>query len=114
MDWHREITDEFMRQVLPTARPYSVVIMKAGPNRDRPGVEAIIWEHGRRNFALRADGILSIVCPVADGSPVHGIGIFNAGVAEVAAIMEEDPGVQAGVFTFEVHPCRSFPGDCLP
>jgi len=110
----RAITDDFMRQMLPIARPYSIVILKAGPNRDGPGVEKIIWEHGRRNFALRADGILPIVCPVADGTPVHGIAIFNAGIAEVAAIMEEDPGVKAGVFTFEVHPCRSFPGDCLP
>ena len=110
----QEITDEFMRQMLPAAKPYSIVILKAGPNRDSPGVEAIIWEHGRRNFALRADGILSIACPVADGSPLNGIGIFSTGVAETAAIMEKDPGVQAGVFTFEVHPSRSFPGDCLP
>jgi hypothetical protein len=28
--------------------------------------------------------------------------------------MNDDPGVQAGVFTFEVHPCRGFPGDSLP
>jgi hypothetical protein len=28
--------------------------------------------------------------------------------------MASDPGVQAGVFTFEVHPARSFPGDRLP
>jgi hypothetical protein len=28
--------------------------------------------------------------------------------------MEDDPGVKAGVFVYEVHPCRSFPGDSLP
>jgi hypothetical protein len=26
-------------------------------------------------------------------------------------IMDEDPAVQAGVFTYDVHPIRSFPGD---
>jgi hypothetical protein len=28
--------------------------------------------------------------------------------------MADDPGVQAGIFTFEVHACRGFPGDALP
>jgi hypothetical protein len=90
------------------------VILKAGPNRQTPGVEKIAWEHGRRNFQLRADGLLSVVCPVMDGSEVSGVGIFNAGVEETRAIMDEDPGVRAGVFVYEVHPCRSFPGDSLP
>jgi len=64
-----------------------------------------------RNFALRADGILSIVCPVVDGSDVTGVGIFNTNAEEVKKIMDEDPGVKAGVFTYEIHACRSFPGD---
>jgi hypothetical protein len=73
-----------------------------------------VWEHGRRNFALRADGRLAIVCPVTDDSEWCGIGIFDASVDEVARLMEEDPGVEAGVFSYEVHPIRSFPGDSLP
>jgi hypothetical protein len=28
--------------------------------------------------------------------------------------MDEDPGVKAGIFTYEVHPTCSFPGDRLP
>jgi hypothetical protein len=28
--------------------------------------------------------------------------------------MDEDPGVKAGIFVYEVHACRGFPGDCLP
>ena len=74
----------------------------------------IIWEHGRRNFALRAEGVLAIVCPISDGSNVSGVGIFNATVEEVKKIMDEDPGVKAGVFIYEIHACRSFPGDSLP
>jgi hypothetical protein len=58
------------------------VILKAGPNRHMASVNAIIWEHGRRNAALRADGLPSIVCPVADGSDVTGVGIFNLGPDE--------------------------------
>ena len=33
---------------------------------------------------------------------------------EMNALLPDDPGVQAGVFTFEVHTCRGFPGDSLP
>jgi hypothetical protein len=108
------ITDEYMRQMLSKTRPYCIVILKAGPNRHMDGVEKIIWEHGRRNFALRADGVLSIVCPISDGSDISGIGIFNAPVEEVKKIMDEDPAVKAGVLIYETHACRGFPGSCLP
>jgi hypothetical protein len=108
------ITDEFMRQMLSIAKDYCIVILKAGPRHNEPGVEKTIWEHGRRNFALRADGVLSIVCPVADESNLSGVGIFNAKIEDVRNIMEDDPGVKAGVFFYEIHPCRSFPGDSLP
>jgi len=108
------ITDEFMRQMISTTRNYCIIILKAGPNKHMEGVEKIIWEHGRRNFELRAAGVLPIVCPISDGSDVSGIGIFNAPVEEVKKIMDEDPGVQAGVFVYEIHTCRSFPGACLP
>ena len=108
------ITDEFMRRMISTARQYCIVILKAGPKKHEEGAETIIWEHGRRNFALRADGVLSIVCPISDGSNVSGIGIFNATVEEVQKIMDKDPAVQAGVLIYEIHACRSFPGDSLP
>lgn len=103
-----------MRQMISRTKSYCIVILKAGPNRNKAGAEKIIWEHGRRNFALRADGKLSIVCPVSDGSDVSGIGIFNASIDEVKRIMDEDPGVKEGVFIYEIHASRSFPGDCLP
>ena len=109
-----EISDDFMKQMIGTAKAYCVVILKQGPNRGVAGMDKIIWEHARRNFSLRADGVLRIVCPVADGSDVNGVGIFTGTVDEVRAIMDSDPGVQERIFVYEVHPCRSFPGDSLP
>jgi len=108
------ITDEYMQQMIARTKEYSLVILKAGKNRQMAGADTIIREHGRRNFALRAEGVLSIVCPVRDGRDVSGIGIFNAKTDRAREIMDEDPAVIAGIFTYEVHPCRSFPGDCLP
>jgi hypothetical protein len=109
-----EISDDLMRQLLPTTRGYTVVVLKHGPRYSPPDSDPIIWEHGRRNFALRAAALLSIVCPIADGSELAGIAIFDRAAAEVQQIMNGDPAVQANVLTFEVHPARSFPGDRLP
>jgi hypothetical protein len=108
------ITDEYMRQMLPLAKGYCIVILKMTPKRSEPGSDAIVWEHGRRNFALRADGVLPIVCPVNDGSVLSGVGIFTTSAEETRKIMDDDPGVKAGIFPYEVHPCRSFPGAVLP
>jgi hypothetical protein len=114
------VSDETLKAALPKTRPYTIVVLKAGPNfsasgpdRDS-GVTQIIWEHGKRNFALRTAGLLPIVCPVADGSDVTGVGIFDADPQEVERIMSNDPGVKLGIFTYDVHPSRSFPGSTLP
>ena len=115
-----QITEQKFIETLEASTPYTVMILKAGPNFKMPGrdrdsaVASIIREHGKRNVALRAAGLLPIVCPIADGSGVTGIGVFNASPDDVKRIMSDDPGVKAGVFTYDVHPSRSFPGSMLP
>jgi hypothetical protein len=110
----RTFTDDEMGRLLPNAKSYSVVILKQGPNFGGDAAPAIIWEHGRRNFGLRDDGVLAVVLPVTDGSDVCGIAVFAATIDAAATIMDGDPGVAAGVFTYEVHTCLGFPGDALP
>ncbi|OBH85889.1 hypothetical protein [Mycobacterium sp. E2989] len=110
----KTFTDEEMGRLLATTKDYSVVILKRGPRFGDESSPGLIWEHGRRNFGLRDDGVLAVVLPVADESDVCGIGVFAATVDDTAAIMADDPGVAAGVFTYQVHPCRGFPGDALP
>jgi hypothetical protein len=107
------ITDDFMRQMIASAKPYAIVILKKGPNYNRPDVMGIIWEHGRRNFALMEDASLNIVCPVNDGSDLTGIAIFNSTIDETRVIMDDDPGVKEGVFVYEIHETNSFKGDSL-
>ncbi|HEY3420669.1 MAG TPA: hypothetical protein VGK23_08970 [Methanomassiliicoccales archaeon] len=107
------ITDEFMKEKIGQTKNYCIVLLRAGPNRDMEGADKIIWEHVRRNFSLKMDRIMPIVCPVNDGTGFHGIGIMDRTVQEARQIMDDDPGVKAGVFVYELHQCRSFPGDCL-
>jgi hypothetical protein len=108
-----DITDQYMKRQLERSRTYTLVVLRPGPRHGDPGTERIVWEHGRRNFALRADGVLAVVCPVGDDS-VSGVGIFDADTTRTREIMDGDPGVRAGVFVYDVHTCRGFPGDTLP
>jgi hypothetical protein len=70
-------TDEQMQAAMTQTREYTVVLLEAGPQYGTEEAKPIIWEHGRRNFELRADGLLNIVCPITDDSPLCGVGIFS-------------------------------------
>lgn len=85
------ITDEYMQSMLTRSAPYSVVILQRGPAYGSPGADAVIWEHGRRNFELRAGGQLAVVCPIPDDTDVCGVGVFTPPPDEVARLMEQDP-----------------------
>jgi hypothetical protein len=108
------ISDEQMERERANTHEYSLVILTTTSLTFSDEGRPIIWEHGRRNFALRADGVLAVVCPASDGGEIAGIGIFNAPPDQTRAIMEGDPAVEAGVLEFRIVPVRGFPGDCLP
>ncbi|WP_153797586.1 hypothetical protein [Foetidibacter luteolus] len=107
------ITDEFMQQQLALSKEYTMVLLKPGPEQQLPNARDIIWEHARKNFQLRADGKVAVVAPVTTEADVNGLYVFNITPAEVKTIMDEDPAIKAGIFTYEIYPLRSFPGDKL-
>jgi uncharacterized protein YceH (UPF0502 family) len=109
-----EITDDVMRAAMQHSRTYTLVVLREGPNRNHTERQSLVWAHGRRNFELRRDGKLAIVGPVRDETELDGIGIFTTDEAETRELMDADPGVQAGIFVYDVHPVTSFPGDALP
>jgi hypothetical protein len=108
------ISDETMRARLARARPYTAAVLRATERLVRPDVDPVIWEHGRRNMALQQAGLMPIVCPVRDESEWAGIGILTVSPERAAEIFTQDPGVKAGIFTFDVHPVAGFPGSTLP
>lgn len=108
------ITDDYIRDRLTQTKTYCLVILKSGPARDHPDAQKLTWEHVRKNFELRAAGKLALVGRVMDASDTRGMGVFTTDLAETKQIMDADPAVQAGLFTYELHPWMSFPGDGLP
>lgn len=107
------ITDEVMRKRIAGVRQYTAIILRK-TDRFQPGVEGVVWEHGRRNMALHEQGTLAIVMPGMNDPEFAGLGIFDASPEAVRRIMDEDPGVQAGIFSYELYPVRGFPGASLP
>ena len=109
------VTDEMLGDALQRIRPYTVCILKAAPLYQEPGptreswVADLIWEHGKRNYALYLADLMRIVCPIGDSSGTTGVSIFDADPDEVDRIMRQDPGVKAGLFTYEIHATQTFP-----
>lgn len=109
------VTDAQIRDWWESTAPYTIMILSTTARYGEvPGRKAIIRDHERRMIALHADGILPIVCPARDRTGLAGVGIFAAGPDRAARIMDEDPGVRAGLYSYEVHPCSSQPGSALP
>ena len=113
-----KISDEEFAALRASARSYCLLILKKGPtlteSEGDPQATRTILEHGKRNAVLRAAGLMPIICPVRDDGELAGIGIFDAEPEEVERIYADDPAIQAGLLTYEIYPCWSFPGSTLP
>ena len=108
------ISDDTMRARLATTAAYTTILLHKTGAYTRPAADPIVWEHGRRNMALAQAGLLAVVLPVTDDTELAGIGVFAATLDDTRAIMDDDPGVRAGIFGYQIHPVRGFPGACLP
>jgi hypothetical protein len=107
------VTDEQVRELAASAKPYSVALLWWTPERDQDDADATERIHQRRMVSLRADGTIAILCPVGSDS-LAGVAIMTVASEEASKIFQDDPCVQAGMMRFEVHPCHGFPGDALP
>lgn len=107
------VTDEQIQQVAGSAEPFSLVQLRWTADRHRDGADAIELEHQRRMVGLRADGVIAILCPVLSES-LAGVAVMTVETERAEEIMAEDPCVQAGMMTYEVFACLSFPGDSVP
>ena len=66
-----------------------------------------------KTLVTDSGGELLIVLPISDETGLAGLGVFAGDADRVTAILDGDPGVQAGIFRYELHPARGFPGAAL-
>ena len=107
------ITDEYFKERHSKLKDYTIVLLKPTTKSKEDGARAVIMEHTRKNMALQLDGVVSIVCPIFGDFDIAGLYIFSVTVDEVKRIMDDDPAVKAGIFQYEIYPCKGFPGDSL-
>jgi hypothetical protein len=112
-----ELTPADIQRTVSNGRAYTLVLLKAGPKRDRPKEEAAALQmaHLKHLLTLRAEGRIAIVGPLTDKGELRGMAVYNtADVAEAAKLAGADPAVQAGSLVVEAHPWFGLPGDMLP
>src|SRR5215467_4502955 len=99
-----QVTDEQIQALAATLQPYSVALLRWRPERTMAGADAIELEHQRRMVALRADGVIAILCP-AGSETLAGVAIMNLPADEARQVMDGDPCVMARMIRCDVHAC---------
>ncbi len=107
------VTDEQIRDLAATAKPYSLAVLRWGRERYSDGAEATELEHQRRMVSLRADGVIAILCPIASDT-LAGVAVMTVPTEQAKDIMAADPCVRAGMIVCEIYQCHGFPGDAIP
>jgi uncharacterized protein YciI len=85
-----------------------VLFLTKGPNwssESTPALDKLQVEHVEYQLSLRKAGKTLLVGPLIDNGEIRGITVFKAGtIEEVQILMNDDPGVKAGVFGIQIHP----------
>jgi len=97
-------------------KPYYLVLLKKGPNRDQDSATAakIQKEHLENINRLAASGKLNVAGPFLDDGDLRGIFIFDSqSEEEVKLFCENDAAVKSGRLVYEIHPWMTQKGTCF-
>lgn len=97
-------------------KPYYMVLLKKGPNRDQDSVTAarIQKEHMENINRMAESGKLNIAGPFLDDGELRGVFVFDSNSEEeVRRMVEADPAVRSGRLTYEIHPWMTQKGTCF-
>lgn len=107
------MTDDRMMGLVGSAQPYTVCTLRPGPQWGVGDWEKVIWEHGRRNLAMREEGLL-VVTLRTESEDVVGVGVYDRDLDATHELLAGDPAIQAGVLLYDLCPALGFPGAALP
>lgn len=111
------ITKEYIQSEIARGKNYTVVFLTAGPNRSAYPAEKLEENHMAHLaylFALKEEGKLLVNGPVTDNPNFLGMSIYaSSDKEEVRALVEADPAVIAGRFSYEMYSYFSLPGSTL-
>ncbi len=98
-------------------KEYCLVLLKKGPEYNMPD-EEVQQQNQAAHLSylaeLKANGLLALTGPVMHGGHIIEMAVYNiADKQTVKALLENDPGVAAQRFTYELLTWFSIPGDSL-
>jgi uncharacterized protein YciI len=107
---------------MPELVSYQMVLLRhtaAGRNFDEETTERIFREHLAYTLSRIASGDQLAAGPVADSpaeeEDVCGLGFYQKdSLDEVRRLIEQDPGVQQGLYGFDLMTWRTAPGTVTP
>jgi uncharacterized protein len=94
-------------------KEYFFVMLKRGPNRgqSKAAADSIQKGHMAHINKMAERGDLCIAGPFGDDGDWRGILIFKTkSIQETKDLVEDDPAIQSGRLTYEVHPWWSMKG----
>lgn len=97
-------------------KPYYMVFLKKGPNRNQDSVTAAKIQEGHLAHlaGLYKQGKIDLNGPFLEDGDIRGISVYNVGSAEEAMkLASEDPAVKSGRLIVEVHPWYALQGSVL-
>jgi uncharacterized protein len=101
----------------PNIKQYYFVILTRGPNSSKINsheLEKIKACHMANIHKMAETGKLQIAGPFGDDGDWRGIFIFDVkSEEEVKGLLKNDPAIQSGRLSYEIHPWWSDKGSCL-
>jgi uncharacterized protein YciI len=96
--------------------PYTLVVLRKGDcYHDDNAMEIIQGKHLPYVFEQRDRGDMILTFPIMDNTDLAAIAIYNTqSKHDVRDWMEQDPAVQAGIFSYEIVSGVGLKGDTLP
>ncbi len=98
-------------------KQYYFVMLSAGPNKekiDSLSLQKIQAGHLENIRKMAKEGKLAIAGPFGDDGDWRGIFIFDVDSEdEVRELLKNDPSIQAGRLSYEIHPWWTEKGSCL-
>jgi uncharacterized protein YciI len=111
------LSKEEIYAIVETGKPYWFVELQEGPERaeEDPEETGLQLEHLDHLFALKEQGKLLLAGPTPKASALRGICIFNGimSLEEVEEVLNDDPMIEGGHLTFNIHDFFGIPGDSL-
>jgi hypothetical protein len=96
-----------------TVKTYTACILKRSSDFGGKKNSVPVPNHFQLSPSPQGGGSVPKVLPIDTNGEAPRIGIFAGTPDEVRIIMDRYPGVQAGLFTYELHDCRGLPGSTL-